>query len=111
MHVLYINSFSILLAKALSITPIEDVESINIVAEKIMKRNDFELNQNANPDEREINQIKNYLVTIIRDKGDCISLNEIKFEKDDDSNRHVDFIRSAANIKAQNYKFKEVIIL
>ena len=31
------------------------------------------------------------------------SLLQIKFEKDDDSNHHVDFIMAASNLRASNY--------
>ena len=34
-------------------------------------------------------------------------LNAIEFEKDDDTNFHIDFIHAAANLRARNYKIVE----
>ncbi len=35
-------------------------------------------------------------------------LNPVAFEKDDPTNWHIDFISSCANLRARNYKIKEV---
>jgi len=32
----------------------------------------------------------------------------IEFEKDDDSNFHIDFIHAASNLRARNYKIPEI---
>lgn len=34
-------------------------------------------------------------------------VNVVEFEKDDDSNFHIDFMASTANLRARNYKIKE----
>jgi len=35
-------------------------------------------------------------------------LNPVEFEKDDDTNYHIDFISATANLRARNYKIPEV---
>jgi ubiquitin-activating enzyme E1 len=35
-------------------------------------------------------------------------VNLVEFEKDDDSNYHIDFISACANLRARNYKIPEV---
>ena len=35
------------------------------------------------------------------------SLKTIQFEKDDDTNHHIDFIAAVANLRARNYKIEE----
>ncbi len=35
-------------------------------------------------------------------------MNLVEFEKDDDSNYHIDFISACANLRARNYKIPEV---
>ena len=44
---------------------------------------------------------------ILNSKEKNIKLSEIKFDKLNDQNQHVNFIMSAANIKAENYKIGE----
>lgn len=34
-------------------------------------------------------------------------INMVEFEKDDDSNGHIDFITAVANLRARNYEIKE----
>jgi ubiquitin-activating enzyme E1 len=34
-------------------------------------------------------------------------IHSIEFEKDDDTNFHIDFINAAANLRARNYKIHE----
>ena len=34
-------------------------------------------------------------------------INVIEFEKDDDTNGHIDFMTAVANLRARNYKIKE----
>ncbi len=35
-------------------------------------------------------------------------MNPTEFEKDDDSNHHIDFVSATANLRARNYKINEV---
>lgn len=37
-------------------------------------------------------------------------MNLVEFEKDDDTNWHIDFIASTSNLRARNYKIPEVDI-
>ncbi len=36
-----------------------------------------------------------------------LTVNIVDFEKDDDSNHHIDFISACANLRARNYKIEE----
>jgi ubiquitin-activating enzyme E1 len=44
----------------------------------------------------------------IADKAGSGNFKPHEFEKDDDSNHHIDFINSASNLRARNYRIKEV---
>lgn len=44
----------------------------------------------------------------IADKAGSGNFKPHDFEKDDDSNHHIDFINAASNLRARNYKIKEV---
>jgi ubiquitin-activating enzyme E1 len=116
MHLLYISSFAIIMAISLSIEAVEDVAVIKQIAEKTRKKTiEYDSSKIKEvtttltyEEEREKSQMKEYLFSVLRENKSKIVLNEIKFEKDNDSNHHVDFIRAAANIRAQNYKIVEV---
>ena len=56
-------------------------------------------------DDKEIYMIKEEINKI---KSDSTKINPEKFEKDDDLNGHIDFIFSCSNIRARNYKIKEI---
>ena len=36
-----------------------------------------------------------------------MKINVVDFEKDDDSNHHIDFIAAVSNLRARNYKIEE----
>ncbi len=36
-----------------------------------------------------------------------MKINVVDFEKDDDSNHHIDFLTAVANLRARNYKITE----
>ena len=38
---------------------------------------------------------------------DKMSINVVDFEKDDDSNHHIDFLTAVSNLRARNYKITE----
>jgi ubiquitin-activating enzyme E1 len=108
MHLLYIASFAYILAKALSIEAVEDYNYVKETAEKFKKKEEESFQKT---DDRESSQMKDYLSAILREKNKKLIINEIRFEKEDDKNHHIDFVRAAANVRAQNYKIKQVIFL
>jgi ubiquitin-activating enzyme E1 len=117
MHMLYIKSFSMLMAIALSVESSEDVTIIKEVAGRVRKKTiEYDTNKKQSSttltyeEQKEKNQMKEYLFSLLRENKNKLVLNEIKFDKDNDSNYHVDFIRAAANVRAQNYKITEVRI-
>ena len=55
-------------------------------------------------EEKELDQI----IADLRKKTSLSSFTVIEFEKDDDENYHIDFIHSAAMLKARNYRIQEV---
>src|SRR5690606_1686375 len=105
----------ILIARTLSIDPIEEVNSIKEIASKVRKKDieyenvinegikkshsNISLNNLTYEEEKEKGQLKDQLLSLLRDNKDKLDLNVIKFEKDNDSNYHVDFIRAAANVR------------
>ncbi len=68
---------------------------------------DSELKEEVvNSDETEIASLKSSLPNPRTLAG--FRLNPQEFEKDDDSNFHMDFITAASNLRARNYKIPEV---
>lgn len=68
----------------------------------------------------EANAVQGHQLTIVEDDVDAIAatlpspsslagfrLNPVDFEKDDDSNHHIDFITAASNLRARNYGITE----
>ena len=77
---------------------LNDIDDIEALMESILNEtNDKEIKSLK----EEINQIN--IINI-----DCKIINPEKFEKDDDSNGHIDFIFSCSNIRARNYNIKEI---
>lgn len=61
-----------------------------------------------NDDSQNDNNSKDRLIALLpnQSKYKNIKLNPIDFEKDDDSNFHIDFIASASNLRAMNYSIE-----
>lgn len=59
-------------------------------------------------DESVINDLLGRLEAGASDLPPGYKLNTIEFEKDDDTNFHMDFISSLANLRARNYQIPEV---
>ena len=45
---------------------------------------------------------------VLPQKSSSLSLSPSSFEKDDDSNHHVDFVHSCANLRASNYSITNI---
>jgi len=56
-------------------------------------------------DEDLIQEHLKYLKSIKLKKG--LKINSVEFEKDDDTNHHIDFVTACANLRARNYKIEE----
>jgi ubiquitin-activating enzyme E1 len=60
-------------------------------------------------DEAELKRITERVSALVDHiKGDKVDLSPHEFEKDDDTNFHIDFIAAAANLRARNYRIPEV---
>ena len=115
--ILFLNSLNLNLSKY-NINDINfDEELKNIYlkdfSKKIMDSNKI---KDKNYTDNQINEeIKTYekifqeKVMIIKNKSwfKIESINPIIFEKDNDSNHHIEFINSCSNLRAKNYKIKE----
>lgn len=66
--------------------------------------------------EEERKKYQEYVEGLIKDLSDetkfkDVKINEIEFEKDDDTNFHMDFITAASNLRARAYGIPEVIMI
>lgn len=57
-------------------------------------------------DEKELEKLLKIFTSMDISSSDFKLLKEIEFEKDDDSNFHIDFITIASNLRAWNYRIK-----
>ncbi|XP_078436471.1 ubiquitin-activating enzyme E1 2-like [Wolffia australiana] len=55
-----------------------------------------------------INELVGRLKTCIKNLPEGFRMNPVQFEKDDDTNYHMDLIAAMANMRARNYSIKEV---
>ena len=56
-------------------------------------------------DEKIIKEALDYLNSVTITEN--MRINVVDFEKDDDSNHHIDFLTAVSNLRARNYKIKE----
>lgn len=73
--------------------------------------NDTELEEENNKngddedvDETLIKQLSDELMCLHKSREEFMKIQALRFEKDDDSNLHMDFITAASNLRASNYK-------
>ncbi|CAM6046261.1 unnamed protein product [Sphagnum compactum] len=66
------------------------------------------MNSMSVDDESQIEQLIKTLEEGVKDLPTAFHLNPIQFEKDDDTNYHMDFIAGLANMRARNYSIPEV---
>ena len=62
---------------------------------------DAEAQNNAIPDDETLEEVKAAIPPVSELKG--LHINPLQFEKDDDTNFHMDFIVAASNLRAENY--------
>ncbi|MCQ2819299.1 MAG: ThiF family adenylyltransferase [archaeon] len=114
---LFVKNYSIILARTLGIQAKTDDKYIEEVSSKIVipafvpktvaiKVNDSDPTESSlqGNEQNEINSIKEAIKGL---KVDITKIKPEEFEKDDDSNGHIDFIYACSNIRASNYKIKE----
>lgn len=102
----FIKYYCILLAKCINIEIKED-EYIRKVLEKINLPDFITPNNQAPSKNEEMNEIlslKNYLNNYDVSKIEKSKINPERFEKDDDSKKHVFFINLCSNLRAENYR-------
>jgi ubiquitin-activating enzyme E1 len=64
--------------------------------------------ENEEPEDEEVLAT---LISQMKDGDATVKVSDVfaaDFEKDDDSNHHIDFINAAANLRARNYRIVEV---
>jgi len=114
-HLEFIASFSILLSQILRIKSKKEREYIKASADRIKNRGkSFTLYDSGSPNDRSkqsFSFIEELTESLNINKTNSIKFDEIKFDADNDSNNHIEFIKAAGNLRAINYKIKEVKII
>ena len=125
----FVKNYSIILARALSINYkdfndefIKKISSSikipDFVAKNVkIKVKDDEADTNPNPnddpakiqaeEENELNSLMKELSIYDKNKTEPAKFKPEDFEKDDDTNGHIDFIFACSNLRARNYEIKE----
>ena len=122
LHLSFVACYSILIAKALSI---EFNTSFDYIAQRAAhvkipafapKNVKIKVNDNdpsgddpmmGRDEESQLTNLINELSIYDKNKCDPSVFKPEDFEKDDDSNFHIDFINAASNLRARNYRIKE----
>jgi ubiquitin-activating enzyme E1 len=128
----FVKNYAIILARALSINYKEfnddyikkvssSVKIPDFVAKNVkikVKDDEADTNPNQNDantdpakiqaeEENELNSLMKELSIYDKNKTEPAKFKPEDFEKDDDSNGHIDFIFACSNLRARNYKIKE----
>lgn len=120
LHLTFVASNAILIADALSIKPL-NIQGIKEIAAKIKipefapKKIKIKVNENEPEDhsnlgaeeEAQLSTLINELSIYDAKKHDPSIFKPHEFEKDDDTNNHIDFIHAASNLRARNYRISE----
>ena len=116
----FVLSYSIMIAQACNITVSMTPEQIIQYSGKVHipefspRRLIIKVNENDNQPEMNIGQEEEEKLSklmkdlSIADKAGSGNFKPHEFEKDDDSNYHIDFINATSNLRARNYRIKEV---
>ena len=72
---------------------------------KIKKDDNDEVEETGDDDEKKIQDLADKLRALQSDPS--FKVNPVEFEKDDDSNGHIDFMAAFANLRARNYDIEE----
>ena len=129
LHLSFIESYARIIALALGITVDENCNSdyVSKVASKIevpqfqpkivfIKANETDTDTSGIEDmgkeeEEKITILMQELSLYDKKSADPTSFKPTEFEKDDDTNFHIDFIHAASNLRANNYRIVEVITI
>jgi ubiquitin-activating enzyme E1 len=119
----FVATYSILIAKALSIEYNPSFDYIRETSKAVPipiftpKNIKIKVNENDNTndqfenmgkeEEAQLSKLINQLSIYDKNHYDPTIFKPEEFEKDDDSNFHIDFINSASNLRARNYRIKE----
>ena len=115
LHLDYIVAGANLKAEVYGISQVRDRSVIadmvsNVVVPKFIPKSgvkiavtdaDAEAQNNAAPDSDNLNELQATIPPVADLKG--LHINPLEFEKDDDTNFHMDFIVAASNLRAENY--------
>ena len=124
---MFVKEYAIILARALSIPAKNDDAYIKEVSSKVqippfvpkkinIKVKDDDPDPQPQPSDTEKMQAEedSQLAALMKEltlydktKADPTKMHPEDFEKDDDSNGHIDFIHACSNLRARNYKIKE----
>ena len=121
---MFVKNYATILARALSIKGDLSDNHIKEVSSKVkippfvaktvkIKVKDDEPDEPKAPaneqeiEEAELSHLMKELSIYDKEKANPDNLHPEDFEKDDDSNGHIDFIHACSNLRAQNYKIKE----
>ena len=120
---LFVKNYATILARALSIKGDLSDKHIKEVSSKVkipefqpktvkIKVKDDEPDQKepSNDQELEEHELTNLMKELSiydKKKADPEKMHPEEFEKDDDSNGHIDFIHACSNLRAKNYRIKE----
>lgn len=119
LHISFITSFANLWAYVYNITPTNDVGHIKAVCkatkvpEFVPKNKAIETDEKAKPKEKETpedeqNRYVSGLIEFIANNPSFPRIQSVEFEKDDDTNFHIDFINATSNLRARVYSIQEV---
>ena len=122
---LFVKNYAIILARALSINGdlsdnhIKEVSSKFKIPEFVPKNIKIKIKDDEPDDpqklsaneqeleEAELSSLMKELSLYDKKKADPEKIHPESFEKDDDTNGHIDFIHACSNLRARNYKIKE----
>jgi len=123
-HLSYVTAAARILAKGYDVVLPDDFDSIEVVGPlldevapsipafvprvvRIKTREDEAVPEGGGDDDDEaVRRLTAELQSYIPELG-ALAFNPAEFEKDDDSNGHIDFVTAASNLRARNYKIKE----
>jgi ubiquitin-activating enzyme E1 len=119
LHLRFIQACANVLAACVGVPSSQDVDLIRRAAEKVtlqpfvpksmkIKVNDQDTTQEgAEEDSEAVERLVAELSQIKANAETSTRVQPTEFEKDDDTNFHVQFMAGAANLRARNYKIKE----
>lgn len=95
--------------KTVDIPPFVPKSNVKIAASDAEIKEQAEAGQAQNEDLMDVDQLADKILADLPKPKDLagVVLPEADFEKDDDTNFHIDFITAASNLRARNYRIKE----